>query len=514
MNTTERAALLQSALLFDEMHAAVDERTLEILDRRRKTAVIRRRGWLVRRALLFADVVGLALAFLLAEIVFPPSGSVTDHVTMRAEYLLFLLTLPAWIVVAKLYRLYERDEERTDYSTVDDMVSVFHLVTVGTWLFFAVPWVTGLAHPVLPKLTIFWALAITLVSFGRAASRSWCRRQITYLQNTIIVGEGDVGQLLARKYLHHPEYGINLVGFVDANPRERGSDLSMIAHLGSTERLPGLVRVFDIERVVIAFSEESHEMTLDLIRSLKDLDVQIDIVPRLFEVVGPSVQIHTVEGVPLVGLPRLSLSRSSALLKRAMDVLVSALALMFFAPLLAVVAWRIKAGSPGPVFFRQQRMGAEENEFSIVKFRTMDADAEEQKGSVAHLNKHLRPGGDARMFKVDNDPRITRFGSFLRRYCIDELPQLWNVFKGEMSLVGPRPLILDEDQYVDSWGRQRLNLKPGITGPWQVLGGSDIPFPEMVKLDYLYVTSWSVGKDLALLLRTVPLVFRRGGGAC
>jgi lipopolysaccharide/colanic/teichoic acid biosynthesis glycosyltransferase len=226
------------------------------------------------------------------------------------------------------------------------------------------------------------------------------------------------------------------------------------------------------------------------------------------------VQIHTVEGVPLVGLPRLSLSRSSALLKRAMDVLVSAFALVLLAPLFAFVAWRIKAGSPGPALFRQERMGAAENVFSILKFRTMDVDAEERKQTIVHLNKHLRPGGDIRMFKVENDPRITRFGALLRRYCIDELPQLWNVLTGEMSLVGPRPLILDEDQYVDSWGRQRLNLKPGITGPWQVLGGSEIPFAEMVKLDYLYVTSWSVGKDLALILQTIPLVFRRGGGAC
>jgi exopolysaccharide biosynthesis polyprenyl glycosylphosphotransferase len=512
MNATERAALLQGALMFDEMNAAVGERTLEILDRRRKTAVIRRRGWLVRRALLFADVVGLAFAFLLAEMIFPSSGPPTDKLGVRFEYLLFLMTIPAWIVVAKLYRLYERDEERTDHSTVDDMVSVFHLVTVGTWVVLATAWLTHVVHPPLSKLIVFWASAIALVSVSRALSRSWCRRQITYLQNAIIVGEGEVGQLIARKFLHHPEYGINLVGFVDANPRERSTDLSLIVNLGSQDRLPGLVRLFDIERVVIAFTEESHEETLDLIRSLKDLDVQIDIVPRLFEVVGSSVEIHTVEGMPLVGLPRLSLSRSSALLKRTMDVAVSAVVLVFLAPLFALVSWRIKRGSPGPVFFRQVRMGEGERPFSIYKFRTMIEDAEARKSTIAHLNKHLRAGDDPRMFKVENDPRVTKFGAFLRRYCIDELPQLWNVLKGEMSLVGPRPLILDEDQYVDAWGRQRLNLRPGITGPWQVLGGTDIPFAEMVKLDYLYVTSWSVAKDLALMLRTVPLVLRRGGG--
>jgi exopolysaccharide biosynthesis polyprenyl glycosylphosphotransferase len=360
----------------------------------------------------------------------------------------------------------------------------------------------------LSKLIVFWALAIALVSFSRAAARSWCRRRITYLQNTIIVGEGDVGQLVARKFLHHPEYGINLVGFVDADPRARDDDVSMIAHLGSPDRLPGLVRMFDIERVVIAFSGETHEETLDLIRSIKDLDVQVDIVPRLFEVVGPNVGIHTVEGLPLVGLPPLNLSRSSALLKRGFDVVAASVGLLVLAPLLTLVAWRIKAGSAGPVFFRQTRMGTGEEPFQILKFRTMVVDAEVQKANLAHLNKHLRPGGDARMFKIAGDPRVTRFGAFLRRFSLDELPQLWNVLKGDMSIVGPRPLILDEDQYVDAWGRRRLDLKPGITGPWQVLGGSEIPFEEMVKLDYHYVTSWSLFNDVKLCLKTVPALLR------
>jgi len=153
-------------------------------------------------------------------------------------------------------------------------------------------------------------------------------------------------------------------------------------------------------------------------------------------------------------------------------------------------------------------MGTGDEPFEILKFRTMVADAEEQKPNLVHLNQHLRPGGDPRMFKIAGDPRVTRFGAFLRRSSIDELPQLWNVLKGEMSIVGPRPLILDEDQYVDAWGRSRLNLKPGITGPWQVMGGSEIPFEEMVKLDYHYVTSWSLFSDLKLCLKTAPALMR------
>jgi lipopolysaccharide/colanic/teichoic acid biosynthesis glycosyltransferase len=189
-----------------------------------------------------------------------------------------------------------------------------------------------------------------------------------------------------------------------------------------------------------------------------------------------------------------------------MDVSISLAGLVLLAPFLALVALAIKLDSRGPAFFRQVRMGARDQTFRIAKFRTMEVDAESRRGELAHLNVHAR-GGDTRMFKVKDDPRMTRVGRVLRRYSLDELPQLWNVLKGEMSLVGPRPLPLEEDQHVGSWARRRLDLRPGITGPWQVLGRSDIPFEEMVKLDYLYVTGWSLGHDLKLLARTIPVLF-------
>ncbi len=506
MNATERIALAQGVELYDELSATVNERTLEILEQRRKTAVIRRRGWLVRRMLLIADIVGLALAFALAEGIFR-HGTGLNHFNLWTEVLLFAATLPGWLVVVKLYGLYDHDEERTDHTTVDDLVGVFHMVTVGTWLFYAGAYLTGLAHPALPKIALFWVLAIVFVTMARGAARTIARRQVTYVQNAVIVGAGEVGQLVAKKLLNHPEYGINLVGFVDAQPKERRDDLEGLTLLGSPDRLPGIVRLFDIERVIVAFSNDSHESSLELIRSLKDLEIQIDIVPRLFELVGPSVAIHTVEGLPLIGLPPLQLSGSSRVMKRLMDVVIASLALLVLSPLFAVLALLIKRDSHGPVFFRQVRMGRGDT-FRIYKFRTMSADADERKSEFAHLNKYAHAGGDTRMFKIENDPRVTRLGRFLRRYSLDELPQLINVFTGEMSLVGPRPLILEEDRHVELWGRQRLDLKPGMTGPWQVLGRNDIPFAEMVKLDYLYVTNWSLFRDLQLILRTIPILFR------
>jgi lipopolysaccharide/colanic/teichoic acid biosynthesis glycosyltransferase len=182
--------------------------------------------------------------------------------------------------------------------------------------------------------------------------------------------------------------------------------------------------------------------------------------------------------------------------------------MVLLAPFFALIGLLIKLETPGPIFFRQLRVGTKGQVFRIYKFRTMGVDADERKAEFAHLNRHAQAGGDPRMFKIDQDPRVTRVGRFLRKYSLDELPQLVNVLQGEMSLVGPRPLIAEEAQFVSEWGRRRLDLKPGITGLWQVLGRSAIPFEEMVRLDYLYVTTWSLWNDCLLLLRTVAVVAR------
>jgi lipopolysaccharide/colanic/teichoic acid biosynthesis glycosyltransferase len=180
--------------------------------------------------------------------------------------------------------------------------------------------------------------------------------------------------------------------------------------------------------------------------------------------------------------------------------------LVFLLPFLALMALLIKVDSRGPVLFAQIRMGASDRPFRIYKFRTMVDRADSHKEALNHLNKHAN--GDSRMFKIPNDPRVTRVGRFLRRFSIDELPQLVNVMRGEMSLVGPRPLVLNEDEFVASWARRRLSLRPGMTGLWQILGRTDIPFDEMVKLDYLYVTNWTLAGDLKILARTIPAVLR------
>jgi exopolysaccharide biosynthesis polyprenyl glycosylphosphotransferase len=497
----------------DQLSTALDEPPHVLLRAARAGAeharwLGRRRGWLVRRVLLLADVLGLLGA---TGVAFVAGGGLhnASAADVGIRFGVILLTVPFWVVLAKLYGLYDRDEERTDHSTIHEIVAVTHFVTLGTWVLFLIGWASDIWTARPSQAVTFWLSGIALIACARALARIYCHRQVAYLQNTIIVGAGDVGQLVARKLLGHQEYGINLVGFVDDNPRERRDDLGHLTLLGSSAELPELVELFDVERVIIAFSNDRHDETLTLIRSIKDYDVQVDIVPRLFEILGTKVSMHTVEGVPLIGLPPIRLARSSRLLKRTTDLVLAAAGLTILSPLLIAVAILIKLDSAGPVFFRQVRMGEGEQTFRIFKFRTMVVDADDRKAQVAHLNMHARNGGDPRMFKVPNDPRITRIGGFLRRTSIDELPQLLNVLHGEMSLVGPRPLILEEDRCVLEWARKRLNLKPGITGLWQVLGRSDIPFDEMTRLDYLYVTNWSLAEDLKLIFLTFPSLFRR-----
>jgi len=459
----------------------------------------------MRRLLLAADLIGLVVAYIVAlELVSPVSTP--DQVAPVWEIALFVATLPLWVLLARIYGLYDRDEERTDHSTVDDVVGVFQVVTLGTWSFLVITHVLDLPYPSLPRLVVFWLLAVALIPLLRAASRAIGRRQSAYIQNVIIVGSGHVAYLLADKIEKHPEYGLRVVGFVDRDDRVARSANGSNALIGTTDDLPRLVRERGVRRVAIAFSPDSHDQTLGVIRSMQDSDVQIDIVPRMFEVLGTNAQLHTIEGMPLVGLPRPHLSGSSRLLKRSFDVAAATLGLVLFAPVFVVVAALIKLDSRGPVFFRQVRMGAGSQTFRVFKFRTMVADAESRKIEIAHLNMHN--GDDPRMFKVPDDPRVTRLGRLLRRWRIDELPQLLNVMSGSMSIVGPRPLILDEDQHVSAWARRRLDLKPGITGLWQVLGASDIPFDEMTKLDYLYVTNWSLREDLRLILLTLPALTR------
>jgi exopolysaccharide biosynthesis polyprenyl glycosylphosphotransferase len=468
-----------------------------------------RRGWLVRRLLVGADVIGLAVAIGVVQLSF--NGSRLIFVGIGSETVLFVAAIPTWIFFAKLYGLYDRDEEHATYSTADELLNVFHLITVGVWLFYASLWLLRLESPSQRKLVAFWLLAIVAVTTARAAARAVARRQSAYLQNTIILGAGEIGQLVGRKIVQHPEYGINLIGFVDAEPRERREDLGDLQLVGRPHDLEQIVRRDDIDRVIVAFSNDGHEELLSALRPLRKHDVQIDVVPRLFEFVNPRVTIHTVEGLPLLGLPAARIPRSSRFLKRCLDIVGASVLLVLAAPLMLVIAFFIRRDSPGPVLFRQTRLGIDMREFTLLKFRTMrvgtdDAPHREYIGSIMDSSALPMSGS---LYKLERAEAVTCVGRWLRATSLDELPQLFNVLRGDMSLVGPRPCIPYEIEFFAPHHFERFLVPAGITGLWQVEARAHSTFGEALELDALYARGWSLGLDLRLLARTPLLMFRK-----
>jgi exopolysaccharide biosynthesis polyprenyl glycosylphosphotransferase len=468
----------------------------------------RRRGWLVRRLLVAADVVGLIAAFVITEFLFRGSG-VVDEVGIAVESVIFALALPVWVLAAKLYGLYDRDEERATFSTADEVMSVFHLITVGVLGFYATSWLVGLSRPDQAKLSTFWLLALVGVIAARLVTRSLARRHPAYVQNTLILGAGDVGQLVGRKLLQHPEYRINLVGFVDADPKELRRDLEGVPVLGEPDQIVDIVERHAVDRVIIAFSQDLPEEMLRLVFALRKCNVQVDIVPRLFEALGANASIHGVEGLPLVGLPATRISRSSRMLKRGFDV-VGATALLFLAaPIMLVIAVLIRHDSAGPVFFQQRRLGIDMREFTLLKFRTMKNGTEEapHRQYVRQIMTADALPASNNLYKLERS-EVTRVGRWLRTTSLDELPQLLNVLRGDMSLVGPRPSIPYEVELFAPHHFERFLVPAGLTGLWQVEARAHSTFREALDLDVAYARGWSLGLDLRLLLRTPALVFR------
>ena len=478
-----------------QVQPTVDESTLVEARAITETAAAGR-GSLVSRFLALADVTGLGLAFFIAHAL---GGGVA-----RVDVAVFIAFVPAWLLIARLYGLYANDNARTDHSTADEFIGVFNFVTLSAWLLFGFIWFSGAGEADFGETAGFWAAAVGLVAIARVGARAFTRRRGAHLQRAVIVGAGDVGQLLARKILQHPEYGIQLVGFVDSEPRELRQNLSHLPLLGTPDALHEIVPALGIERVVVAFSNDGHQDTLDFIRALKDLDVRIDIVPRLFEALGTNLVFDGVEGLPLVGIPRTVDTRSSRVLKRVLDIVGASLALIAAAPLIALIAIRIKRDSPGPVFFKQTRLGMGMREFTSLKFRTMKVDTSDEKHREyikAIMDTGAVPQANG-LFKLNRDDAITKIGRWLRKTSLDELPQLINVVRGDMSLVGPRPCIPYEVEHFAPHHFERFQVPAGLTGLWQVTARANSTFGEALDMDVRYARSSSVGLDLRLLFKT------------
>ena len=468
-----------------------------------------RRGYMVRRALLCADLLGITLAFFLAAALVPPVHG--DSIGPSVESILFAVTLPIWLLLFRMHGLYDRDEERADHSTADEFFGVVQVVTFGVWIGEVVSLVTGVASPVIGRLVVFWVLAIALVTSARAIARGYCRRRPSYRQRVVVVGEGDIGQLVARKIGQHPEYGLDLLGFVDGDPKGKRAEISGVVTLGSLDRLGPIVTGLDVDRVIVAFSREPDAATMEVVRELRDDEVTVDVVPRLFELVGLRASMHVLEGLPLVCVPPARLSRSSLLIKRIIDMVIASTTLVLLAPLFLYAAIRIRRGSPGPVLFRQTRLGMGKEPFTALKFRTMevDTDEDEHRAYIQSIRDASATVGGNGVYKLDRADVVTPFGRWLRKWSLDEVPQLINVLRGEMSIVGPRPCIPYETENFEPHHEDRFLVPQGITGLWQVTARANATFGEALDMDVAYVHAWSLGLDLRLIFRTPFALLRQ-----
>jgi exopolysaccharide biosynthesis polyprenyl glycosylphosphotransferase len=452
------------------------------------------------RFILLVDVLTLATAAAAAMVVGDASSPLAGTAWMVG-------TIVAAVALISVYQLYERDRQQIAVSTLDEIRDFLHAISLLAFAELALREIFAGAGGIPPtRIIAFWLAALLALPTARGIFRHRLVPMLDTPQNAVIVGAGRVGQQIAEKIRKHPEYNLRIVGFLDDEPRPLEPHLDDLPVLGPEDKLVDVLRRHRVSRVILAFSRRSHDQVLDAIRAAGMRDVHLSIIPRYFEILPGSARVGDVDGIPVLETPDARLSRMSLFVKRTFDVAVTLAVLAVAAPLMLVIAVAIRLDSAGPILFRQLRTGHGDKTFWIFKFRTMVDGAETMRGELVSRNE-----SDGPLFKLRRDPRTTRIGKLLRRLSLDELPQLLNVLRGEMSLVGPRPFVVYEDAHIDGWARKRLDLPPGITGPWQVLGRNDVPFEEMVKLDYLYVHNWSLWGDVKLLLRTIPIVFRRRG---
>jgi exopolysaccharide biosynthesis polyprenyl glycosylphosphotransferase len=350
-----------------------------------------------------------------------------------------------------------------------------------------------------------WAVIVLLLCGWRAVLVNLRRLQWMRgigQERVLVVGGRGVGRSVMEGIVAHPFLGYALAGYLDDRPPPVDERRNRhFRRLGELSDLAGLLAREPIDLVILALPFWEHRRLPELVEVCRDAGVEFRVAPDLHQLSFDRVDVGNLGGTPLIGLKELSIRGWNLVLKRALDVGLVLLAAPLALPLAGLLALAIRLDSPGPVIFRQTRIGKGGRPFTTYKFRTMSPDAEARKAELAALNE-----ADGPIFKIRNDPRVTRVGRVLRRTSLDELPQLWNILRGEMSLVGPRPPTPDEVAQYEHWHLRRLEVTPGLTGLWQVLGRSDTSFDEMVRLDIYYAENWSLGLDIRIVLQTIPVV--------
>ncbi len=462
-------------------------------------------------ALAVTDIIFINIAFVMAyyiryELQWIRAVAEAYYVPFREYIPVALILTIILLIVFKAEGLYD---QRRGTSWLDEVYTVFTGTLIGIaimiFLFFLY------RASFYSRLIFFYAFLLIggILSISRLVERQLrnrFRRHGIGVDRVLIVGAGTVGRAIMRSILARPELGYRPVGFVDDDPKKQENDIGPFRALGGTEDLAAIMQPEAVDEIIISLPRMSHRKVLKIIADSEQQGVRARFVPDLLQMSLSQVDVDQINGIPLIGMREPPLKGWKIAVKRLIDLSIAGVALVLLTPLLFLITVLIKLDSPGPILFKQTRLGRGKKPFTCYKFRSMQQDAEQELPKLASLNETVGP-----IFKIRNDPRCTRAGRVLRRFSLDELPQLVNVVRGDMSLVGPRPPLPSEVEQYEDWHHDRLHIPSGITGLWQVMGRSDLSFDEMVMLDLFYAENWSLWLDFKIMLRTIPSVLLSRG---
>jgi exopolysaccharide biosynthesis polyprenyl glycosylphosphotransferase len=475
-----------------------------------------RRKLLVEALMLF-DLGLMVLAFVVAALVVQHQThtlSIAAFFSMRVKvrnFAIFALLVLGWHLISKVSGLYS--SRRLSYGR-SELADIAKATTVGTFVIFVGAMVFKIQLVTALFLAVFWLVSTCTVVSSRFLLRvalAFVRKRGRNLRNIVVVGTNARALEFAHKLSSHPEFGCRIVGFVDetwhAEEDFQRNGYALSADFGS---FPQFLRHSAVDEVVLALPFRSMYTEGSQVAALcQEHGIAFRVLTSVFDLKRADSLGEELEGNSLVIPSTNWMEGWPIFFKRVVDLTISSIMLAFLSPVLLVVSILIKLTSPGEIFFVQERLGLNKRRFKLYKFRTMVVDAEKRMKEIEHLNEVRGP-----VFKIKNDPRITPIGRFLRRTSIDELPQLFDVLKGDMSLVGPRPLpVRDYEGFSEDWQRRRFSVTPGITCLWQIQGRSSIPFEKWMELDLQYIDKWSLWLDFEILLRTIPAVLRGSGAA-
>jgi exopolysaccharide biosynthesis polyprenyl glycosylphosphotransferase len=458
---------------------------------------------------VFLDFVLINVAFALAyylryDLHFPVTVAEANYVQYRVYIPISLGLSLGLLAIYRLEGIYDYVRGR---SWLEEMYQL--LTATFTGIVFVV-FVFFLFRPdYYSRLIYLYAgiLIVLLLTLERVLLQmilSSFRRRGLGVDRALIIGCGETGRAILRNVIAQPGLGYRIEGFVDDDSSK--TSLGPYQLLGGTAELRSILQSHPVDEVIVTLPWHARDKIIQIMEVCDGAGARVKIVPDLFQLSLSRIAVDAVGGIPLIAVKDSSITGGAVAIKRALDLILTLLLSIVLLPLMALIAALVKLTSRGPIIFSQRRVGRGGRLFTAYKFRTMRVGAEQELTQLRHLNE-----ADGPLFKIRNDPRLTLLGKILRRFSFDELPQLWNVLRGDMSLVGPRPAIPAEVAQYEDWHKRRLEVSPGATGLWQVSGRSELTFDEMVMLDIYYIENWSPWLDLWILLKTIPTVMTARG---